>query len=154
MGYVDRNLLPEEHIVYRTRLHWLIYMTPIVIMLIGVAVYVVFTKEADAKTGAIAGSIPFAVGLLMWSARWIRVRSSEFAVTSKRVVVKLGVIRRKTLELLLRQVEAIEVEQGIMGRILGYGTITIVGTGGTREPFHGIAKPLEFRREVQTASGA
>lgn len=154
MGYVDRNLLPEERVVYRTRLHWLVYVAPIVIMLIGVAAFIILAKVADTRTGAIVGLIPFAAGLVLWLVRWIRVNSSEFAVTSKRVVIKLGLVRRKTLELLLRQVEAIEVEQGVMGRIFGYGTITLVGTGGTNEPFHGIANPLEFRRQVQTASGA
>ena len=154
MGYVDRNLLPEEHVVYRTRLHWLVYVVPILTMLVGVAAFIALAKEADTKTGAIVGCIPFVVGLAIWFVRWIRVNTSEFAVTSKRVVIKLGVMRRKTLELLLRQVEAIEVEQGFMGRIFGYGTITLVGTGGTKEPFHGIAHPLEFRRQVQTASGA
>lgn len=154
MGYVDRNLLPEEHVVYRTRLHRLIYVVPIVIMLIGIAAFFVLARKADTRTGAIVGFIPFAAGLVLWFVRWVRVNTSEFVVTSKRVVVKLGLMRRKTLELLLRQVEAIEVEQGFMGRIFGYGTITLVGTGGTKEPFHGIARPLEFRRQVQTASGA
>jgi uncharacterized membrane protein YdbT with pleckstrin-like domain len=154
MGYVERNLLPEEQVLYSTRLHWLVYAMPIAIMLVGVAVFVALTREVDPKTAAIAGAIPFALGVAIWLARWIRVRASEFAVTSKRVVVKLGVVRRRTLELLLRQVEAIEVEQTFMGRILGYGTITIVGTGGTKEPFHRIAGPLEFRRQVQSASGA
>ena len=154
MGYVDRNLLPEEHVVYRTRLHWLVYVMPIVIMLIGIAAFIVFAKKADVRTGAMVGVIPFVVGLAIWFVRWIKVHTSEFAVTSKRVVIKLGVVRRKTLELLLRQVEAIEVEQGFLARVFGYGTITLVGTGGTKEPFHGIARPLEFRRQVQTASGA
>jgi hypothetical protein len=54
--------------------------------------------------------------------------------------------------LLLPKVEAIQVDQGILGRIFNYGTITIVGTGGTKEPFRGIAKPLEFRRQVQGAT--
>lgn len=154
MGYVDRNLLPEEHVVYRTRLHWLVYVVPVAIMLIGVAAFIALTKEGDTRAGEIVGAIPFAFGLGLWFVRWLRVHTSEFAVTSKRVVIKLGVMRRKTLELLLRQVEAIEVEQGFTGRIFGYGTITLVGTGGTKEPFHGIAHPLEFRRQVQTASGA
>jgi len=154
MGYVERNLLPEEHVVYRTRLHWLPYVMPVVIMLAGIAAFVILGKEDGTKTGAIVGAIPFVVGFVIWFVRWIRVNTSEFAVTSKRVVVKLGIMHRRTLELLLRQVEAIEVEQGLMGRIFGYGTITLVGTGGTKEPFHGIAHPLEFRRQVQTASGA
>lgn len=75
--------------------------------------------------------------------------TTEFAVTNKRVIVKTGWIQRETLELNLSRVESLSVDQSVMGRLLGYGTITIIGTGGTREPFHGIAHPLEFRNAVQ-----
>jgi uncharacterized membrane protein YdbT with pleckstrin-like domain len=61
-------------------------------------------------------------------------------------------IRRHSLELLLRQVEGIRVDQGLLGRVLGYGTIVVGGTGGTAEPFPEIASPLEFRRQVQMQS--
>jgi uncharacterized membrane protein YdbT with pleckstrin-like domain len=75
--------------------------------------------------------------------------TSEFAITTKRVIVKLGLISRHTLELNLQRVESVSVEQTLFGRMLGYGTITIIGTGGTREPFHRIADPLGFRRAVE-----
>jgi len=91
------------------------------------------------------------IGLLMLVPPWIRSISSEFAVTNKRVLVKVGLIRRHSLELLLQKVEGIGVDQGILGRILGYGTITVSGTGGTREAFRMIADPLEFRRQVQAS---
>ena len=58
-------------------------------------------------------------------------------------------IRRHSLELLLQKVEGIGVDQGIAGRVLGYGTITVSGTGGTKESFPLISDPLEFRRQVQ-----
>ena len=75
--------------------------------------------------------------------------TTEFAVTNKRVIVKTGWVRRETLELNLSRVESVSVDQSLMGRLFGYGAITIIGTGGTREPFHGIAHPLEFRKAVQ-----
>lgn len=80
---------------------------------------------------------------------WINRSTSEFAVTNRRVIVKVGWIRRRSLETLLMKVEGIQVEQSILGRILNYGTITITGTGGSREVFDRIAAPLEFRRKVQ-----
>ena len=76
--------------------------------------------------------------------------TSEFGVTSKRVIIKVGLIQRRTLELLLRQVESIQVEQPILGRIFNYGSITLSGTRGVREVFHNIAAPLEFRRKIQS----
>ena len=80
-------------------------------------------------------------------------RTSEFAITNKRVIMKVGLIRRKALEMNISKVESVNVDQSIMGRILGYGTITVIGTGGTRESFRGISKPMEFRRVFQEKQG-
>ncbi len=80
--------------------------------------------------------------------------TSEFAVTNRRVVIKVGLVSRKTVELNLEKVESIGVEQTILGRILGYGTIVVVGTGGTKEPFLRIADPMGFRRAVNEATEA
>lgn len=77
--------------------------------------------------------------------RW----TSEFAITSKRIIIKVGLISRHTVEMNLSKVESVNVDQGIVGRILGYGTITVIGTGGTHESFRHIAKPVEFRRQFQ-----
>jgi uncharacterized membrane protein YdbT with pleckstrin-like domain len=81
--------------------------------------------------------------------RW----TSEFAITNKRVIMKVGLIRRKALEMNLSKIESVNVDQTIMGRIFGYGTVTIIGTGGTRESFHRISKPMEFRRVFQEQQG-
>ena len=81
--------------------------------------------------------------------RW----TSEFAITNKRVIMKVGLIRRKALEMNLSKIESVNVDQTIMGRILGYGTITVIGTGGTRESFARISKPMEFRRVFQEKQG-
>jgi uncharacterized membrane protein YdbT with pleckstrin-like domain len=80
--------------------------------------------------------------------------TSEFAVTSRRVIIKVGLISRRTVELNLEKIESIGVDQSILGRIFGYGTIVVNGTGGTHEPFRGIARPLEFRKAVNEASEA
>ena len=75
--------------------------------------------------------------------------TSEFVITSKRIVIKQGLISRRTLELNLSKVESVNVDQSILGRILDYGTIIVIGTGGTREAFADIAAPLEFRKQFQ-----
>ncbi|MBK8659832.1 MAG: PH domain-containing protein [Bacteroidetes bacterium] len=77
--------------------------------------------------------------------RW----SDEFVVTNKRLICKTGLISRKTLEMNLNKIETVNVDQSILGRLLGYGTITIIGTGGTREAFEDIAAPVEFRKRFQ-----
>ena len=78
--------------------------------------------------------------------------ADEFVITNNRVVVKTGIISRYTFEMNLNKIETVNVDQSIMGRIFGFGTIIIVGTGGTKESFPNIAKPLEFRKKFQEES--
>jgi uncharacterized membrane protein YdbT with pleckstrin-like domain len=73
--------------------------------------------------------------------------SDEFAITNHRIIVKIGLISRRTLEMNLNKVETVNVDQSILGRMLGYGTIRIVGTGGTNEVFENISHPIEFRKK-------
>ncbi len=143
MGYIESSLLPGESVIARARLHRIIFFKAIVVALAGLAAFYV---------EPIAGGAILALAVLLAVPPLITYSSSEFGVTTKRIVIKVGVIRRRTLELLLRQVEAISVEQSIMGRMLNYGTITLTGTGGVKEAFSNIARPLEFRRHVHAQS--
>lgn len=79
----------------------------------------------------------------------IAMMTSEFAITNKRIIIKVGLISRRTLEMNLSKIESVNVDQGILGRILGYGSIVVIGTGGTREPFASIADPMSFRKKFQ-----
>jgi uncharacterized membrane protein YdbT with pleckstrin-like domain len=79
----------------------------------------------------------------------LRIRSAEFAITNKRLILKYGVIQRRTAEMFLQKVESIGVDQNLVGRMCNYGTVTVRGTGGTLEPFNKVAYALEFRRQVQ-----
>ena len=79
--------------------------------------------------------------------------TSEFAITNKRLIIKTGFISRNTFEMNLSKIESINVIQGILGRILGYGTVVIMGTGSTREPFTSIRDPLTFRKKFLEQQG-
>ena len=152
MSYVDRHLMDGEQVAYRTRRHWIIYGWPIFFLCVGVTLFGAarFWDYPDAPTiGNAALGLAVALALLAAIPPWIERLTSEFAVTNKRVIVKIGWIQRRSDETLLTKIEGIEVIQGIWGRILGYGTIIITGTGGSKEPFATIAAPLEFRRKVQ-----
>jgi uncharacterized membrane protein YdbT with pleckstrin-like domain len=79
--------------------------------------------------------------------------TNEFAITNKRIIIKSGLLSRRTLEMNIAKVESVNVDQGILGRILGYGVVTVIGTGGTRETFQSIADPLAFRKAFQQLQG-
>ena len=143
MSYVLKNLLEGEQVVYRARLHWVIFLLPLAIEIVGMAAAWYF------RSWIVAG-VALILGIIVALPRFVRYITSEFAVTNKRVIIKVGLIYRDTLELVLAKVETIGVDQTIPGRIFNYGTITITGTGGTKEPFKDIARPLEFRKHVQS----
>ncbi|MDZ4343080.1 MAG: PH domain-containing protein [Candidatus Binatia bacterium] len=142
MDYTESNLMAGEKIVARARLHWIIFIWPTVLAFIPVMML----------TGSGAQGAPglFIIAAIWGAAALANLQTSEFAVTNKRVLMKLGWIRRHSLELLLPKVESIQVHQGILGTSLDYyGTIIVSGTGGAKEPFHRIAAPLDFRKRVQ-----
>jgi uncharacterized membrane protein YdbT with pleckstrin-like domain len=153
MSYVDDHLLPGERVVYRARLHWIAFRWSILLLVlavvVGIAGQLVSTDPAADQWKLWIPAALAALAAIFALGPWVKRASSEFAVTDKRVLVKVGLVQRDSLETLLSKIEAIGVDQTLLGRMLGFGTITIVGTGGTRETFDRIASPLEFRRQVQ-----
>jgi uncharacterized membrane protein YdbT with pleckstrin-like domain len=141
-NYVERNLAPGERILYKGQVHWVVYLAPVLLLCFGLPWL---------SIGGKSGIVIVAAGLIAGAAAYIRQATSEFAITDKRVIFKTGLFSRKTIEINRARVESVEVDQDIIGRLLNYGTVTVAGTGGTREPFTLIDKPLEFRRMVQQA---
>jgi uncharacterized membrane protein YdbT with pleckstrin-like domain len=88
----------------------------------------------------------FGVGLIFLGIAYVRYKSVELAVTTKRVIVKHGFIRRQTVEMNLNKVESIQVEQGVLGRLFNFGTLIVAGTGTSHAPLAGIADPMGFRK--------
>jgi uncharacterized membrane protein YdbT with pleckstrin-like domain len=98
---------------------------------------------------------PVVIGLVLLVIAYIRFKSIEMAVTTKRVIVKHGFISRSTIEINLSRVESLQVEQGVLGRIFNFGTIVVAGTGASHAPIAGIADPMAFRKAfVEAQDGA
>lgn len=180
MSYLDGHLLDGEEVVYRTRLHPIVFFGPLLGLLIGGYLALhgnqllqehVFSRipreimrqlpsdtlrwlrEGWHGYNVIGLFILVFQGALPLLSGVINVTSSEFGVSTKRVLMKTGFISRHSLETLISKVESISVHQGLLGRLLGYGSIIISGTGGSKEFFFGIRDPMEFRRQVQQQIG-
>ena len=131
MSYIDDSLIEGESIIHRARVSW---WSQFGLVLLGIVTLVVV------------------IGLFFLIAAWIKVRSTEIAITNRRVIAKSGFIRRHTVEINLEKVEALKVEQGFLGRVLNYGTIFISGAGTSVAPIANIADPLVFRRKFMEAT--
>lgn len=160
MSYLRSNLVPGERIVYHTRLHWIVMLGNLVVGLLLFAVpgclllYYLYTQRSGLDMHSqrlIEGSAAalFVLALITIIAGLVKRNATEIAVTTRRVVVKTGLAARKTIEMMLNKVESIEVRETTLGRVLGYGAIVVVGTGGSTEPFEKIAHPLRFRAALQ-----
>ncbi len=156
MSYVENNLNPGESIGYRARLHWIALFWPVFLcILFGLPGFLWMIAAIAIGSNPGAGMFfGLALGSLLLAALALflgiaGMKAAEFAVTNKRVIMKAGVIQRKSTEMFLSKIESVGLNQGLLGRMLDYGTIVVRGTGGTTEPFNRIAHPVEFRRQVQ-----
>jgi uncharacterized membrane protein YdbT with pleckstrin-like domain len=149
MSYIDKHLLAGETVAFRTRLHWKLYFLPV---LLTVVLLIPLTVLAAESTMQWLAALPMASGLIALAVSYLKRRNSEFAVTNKRVIIKVGVLTTRSVEVLLPKIESITVTQSLAGRMFGYGEIVVIGTGGTEEPFAGIQAPLDFRQAIQAAT--
>ena len=149
MSYVERNLLTNERVLFLTRLHWRLYTWPVLFTLFVMGPFAVVLWMRGEQAWS---PLTIAIGLLWVGAVHIRRQSSEFAVTNKRVVIKLGVFTTRSVELLPSKVEGVTVEQDVWGKLFGYGDIVVTGSGGSKESFAGIQSPFQFRHAIQEAT--
>lgn len=154
MAYVRQVLLPGETVIITARLHWIIYLPSFMLFLGGsvlVAVYWWYFPEGWPLLAV--GLVIYGIGIMSfvhwWFVRWI----TEFAVTNLRVIYKKGFIYRQTVEMNMDKVESVRVDQSVAGRILGYGTLHVLGTGQGIEHLHNIASPLEIRTAIISNEG-
>jgi len=153
MAYYTQVLQPDEKVLIVGQLHWSIYLRAVVMLAIAVAMLVatfwVPTGDPNWQYYAqIAAGVVFVLGLLLLFAAWVRRRATEIVVTDRRVIFKRGLLVRHTVEMNVSKIETVDVEQGLGGRIWGYGTLMIRGTGSGFEPLVGVGSPIAIRNAI------
>jgi uncharacterized membrane protein YdbT with pleckstrin-like domain len=134
-AYVDGCLLPSEQVIAEARPHWAIFVGPALVILLGLMM------------SRIGGFVVF-LGLLWGGYRGLVYLTTELAVTNKRVIAKSGIIRRNVIDVANTKIEGVTYHQGIIGRIFGYGSILVRGTGVGQVPIPFIGRPEYFKQEV------
>jgi uncharacterized membrane protein YdbT with pleckstrin-like domain len=148
MSYVQRVLQPGEQVRHISPIHWIVYWPGVAVALLAVVAF--WFSETRYLTGfwrytAYALALVTVVLLIQeWLQWWV----TEIAVTNRRVIYKIGLIRRQTNEMNTDKVESVRINQSILGRMLDYGTVTILGTGEGFETLHTIANPIELRNSI------
>ena len=179
MSYIENSLTNEEEILFRAKIHWAFFSTPVVYFLIGLFFMVDgvgtiirtfgltglnkslgFTQLLESVATAtglqahtIIGYSFFLIAAIYLYTHIVKYLSTEIGLTNNRVIVKVGWLRIDTVELMLNKIETIMVHQGIYGRLLNYGAVSFIGAGNSGGNFTWIANPLEFKELVQKELG-
>ena len=149
--YIDDILQPGEKVLYSTNAHW-IYFLPAIIGWIVAGVFLVLSGMVPAgpsvliclSLAAISAIAALYKTVTAWFHRW----TTETDVTNFRVVHKTGFVQRQTFEMSVDKVESVDVNQTILGRILNYGDVTVLGVGEGGKTLDTIASPLAFRNAI------
>jgi uncharacterized membrane protein YdbT with pleckstrin-like domain len=146
MSYIREILRPDEKLLATGNIHWIIYWPAIALMALAVISLSVL------GLASIVGRIIFVLFALAafffavkeWLQQWI----TEIAVTDRRVIVKTGLIRRHTAEMNMDKVESVTVYQSVLGRLLGYGSVHVRGTGEGLGHLDYISSPILLRNMI------
>jgi uncharacterized membrane protein YdbT with pleckstrin-like domain len=149
--YIDDILQPGEKVLYSTNAHWIFYLPAIGFWT--AALVLLILSRMSTTPGLIllclGAAAVVALAALYWTAKaWFHRWTTETDITNLRVVHKTGFVQRRTFEMALDKVESVDVNQSILGRILNYGDVTILGVGEGKETISTIASPLAFRSHI------
>jgi uncharacterized membrane protein YdbT with pleckstrin-like domain len=151
MKYVERVLRPGEQVVHSARLHWLIYLGPVLVLIIA-AICAVLALRSEEPGIAIplwlTAGLLVLIGLITTGRAFILRTTTELVLTDRRVIYRTGLFRRHTMEMNRTRIETVGVSQSIPGRLLNYGTVIVRGSGDSLDPVRNIADPLTFRNHI------
>ena len=130
-NYTDRALTDGERVIHHARIS-------------------LWTQAGSILLGVVL--LPaFGIGLILLVRVWLIYRTTELAITDKRIIAKRGILHHTSMELRLDKIESIQVDQPLLGRLLNYGAVTLAGTGGDKTPIESIRDPVEFQKQFTLA---
>ena len=154
MAYYTKVLRPDETVHFMGHVHWLIYARALIFLGLTILLLVGSLMASQNPTNdistmlAIAAAVTGVISLVCFLGAGIRRATTEIVVTDRRVIYKKGLLSRHTVEMNITKIETVDVEQSIAGRLMGFGTVLIRGTGAGFEPLRRIADPLALRSAI------
>ena len=142
MGYIQKNLMQSEKVIFEAKLHGIVFFWPCVVAVLALGLLFV-------------SAFSWPVRLILMAAVWLAAfcwavsihGGKQYVLTTRRIIFKRGIIKRTSFELLLRKCEGIRIEQSILGRMLGYGSV-LVTTGEATNRYDHIKNPVQFSTSI------
>jgi uncharacterized membrane protein YdbT with pleckstrin-like domain len=148
MSYIQQVLQPGEQVRRISSIHWIGYWRGVAVVLLAVVAYSLSETRFLPGIWRYAAYALALMGVVLLIQQWLRWWVTEIAVTDRRVIYKKGLIRRQTNEMNMDKVESVQIDQSILGRMLDYGDVSILGTGEGFEKLRGVANPIGLRNSI------
>ena len=148
MSYVQRVLQPSEQVRHISSIHWIVFWPGVAVALLAAVAFWLSATQFMPGLWRYTGYALALVAAVLLIQQWLRSWVTEIAVTNRRVIYKKGLIQRETNEMNMDKVESVQINQSILGRMLDYGNVTILGTGEGFETLRTIANPIELRNSI------
>jgi len=142
MSYIDRNLLPDEQILFRTKKHLIIFFYPLIL-----TIFAIYAQQYMHDNFILARVewVPAIIILIYWSFTLLEYATSEFVVTNRRIMMREGFFIRHSTELRINSISQMNVDQNLIGQMLDYGTVSL-NAFGAYDAFYLIAHPIAFQK--------
>ncbi len=151
MGFTNQSLVANEDVILKATLHPAVFVAPVAGMTLGI---ILLTQPPPGEPSLSTSCMRMLILLFILACLWNLLQTAavffttDFAVTTRRVIGKSGLIQRHSLDVLLHKVESVQIHQSLAGRLFGFGTIIVTGSGGTQQQFRGIGDPMRFRSAI------
>lgn len=134
MGYITDSLSNGEEVKNIFNLHWFAKVPMIIWIVLAIP------------------TVGITLIFALWE--WLKLRSIEQGVTNKRVILKKGIVSRRSEEMKLSSVETVEIVQSILGRIFGFGSVKVTGRGISDLVFKNIDNPMDVKKKIESVEVA
>ena len=142
--------MSEERALFRAKPHWFYLAWPGVMIILGISAVLAGYYYLDDNLLWVGGAL-LAIALLVLMVALLHYRAWNLYVTNRRLILKSGLFARSRKELHLRQIESVFVDARFLGRVFKYGTVMVIGLGGTRLAIKRVNRPDEVHQHIQRA---
>jgi len=130
MSYIEESLSDGENIKELFKLHWFSKIPMFIWLVLAIP------------------TLGITLILAIWE--YLKLRSIEQGITNKRAILKKGIISRKSEEMKIASIETVEIVQGVIGRIFGFGSIKVTGRGISDLIYKNIDNPMDVKKAIES----
>lgn len=149
MAFPRRLLNDGEDVVLDLRPHWSFFARPALALVVALAALVALASVDAHELIQVAAAVLTLVALVRFAIRYARWATTNFVVTTDRLIHRKGVLAKEGIEIPLERVNTVFFRQSVLERVLRYGDL-VIESGGERgqQSFSDVPRPSEVQNEI------